>query len=274
MKTFKQKEREFALTRAESLKGMFPEAKELLEFAECVLRFQGEVIDDLSGNGFSSELEGYKARIRNGKPALNLRSFRWESYSDYMSDLLERVHRCGTAEVREGVERVRGEGLSSLLDKFFDKRADSVERVLSVSFMQPILYVIAGNVVFKHKEWLRNTCPVCGSKPSVSFLMDTEDWEGARFLRCSLCLTDWLYTRTTCAVCGNNDDNKLHYFVTQEIKHIEVQVCGECNHYIKLIDLRKDGFAVPDLDDLASVSLDLWAGERGYIKVEKNLLGF
>ncbi len=55
---------------------------------------------------------------------------------------------------------------------------------------------------------------------------------------------------------------------------VEVQVCGECNHYIKLIDLRKDGFAVPDLDDLASVSLDLWAGERGYIKVEKNLLGF
>ena len=38
--------------------------------------------------------------------------------------------------------------------------------------------------------------------------------------------------------------------------------------------MRKEGLAVPDLEDIASVSLDLWAQEKGYVKFERNLLGF
>ena len=40
------------------------------------------------------------------------------------------------------------------------------------------------------------------------------------------------------------------------------------------IDLTKDGLAVPCVDDIASVSLDLWARERGYTRIKDNVLGF
>jgi FdhE protein len=50
-------------------------------------------------------------------------------------------------------------------------------------------------------------------------------------------------------------------------------VCETCGRYIKIIDLRKDPAAVPVIDDLATVPLDLWAIERGYEKIELNLAG-
>jgi formate dehydrogenase maturation protein FdhE len=42
---------------------------------------------------------------------------------------------------------------------------------------------------------------------------------------------------------------------------------------LKVIDLRKDGAAEPIVDDLASPELDIWAGARGLVKVQPNLLG-
>jgi FdhE protein len=39
------------------------------------------------------------------------------------------------------------------------------------------------------------------------------------------------------------------------------------------VDLTKDGFAVPEVDEIATVSLNLWAEEHGYMKIETNLLG-
>jgi formate dehydrogenase maturation protein FdhE len=35
-----------------------------------------------------------------------------------------------------------------------------------------------------------------------------------------------------------------------------------------------DGLAVPLVDEVASVPLDLWAAEHGYKKLEANLMGF
>jgi formate dehydrogenase maturation protein FdhE len=39
------------------------------------------------------------------------------------------------------------------------------------------------------------------------------------------------------------------------------------------VDLRSRGDAVPLVDDLASVELDLWASERGLTRVATNLFG-
>ena len=43
-------------------------------------------------------------------------------------------------------------------------------------------------------------------------------------------------------------------------------------HYIKSVDLTVDGLAVPEVDELAAIPLDLWATERGYAKITPNLL--
>ena len=54
--------------------------------------------------------------------------------------------------------------------------------------------------------------------------------------------------------------------------HVRVDACDRCRHYVKTIDLTKDGLAVPYVDDIASVSLDLWALEREY-SLKGNVLG-
>ena len=52
-----------------------------------------------------------------------------------------------------------------------------------------------------------------------------------------------------------------------------VDACDRCHRYIKTIDLSKDGLAVPCVDDIASLSLDLWARERGYTRIKNHVLG-
>jgi hypothetical protein len=49
--------------------------------------------------------------------------------------------------------------------------------------------------------------------------------------------------------------------------------CDTCQMYTKSVNLTKDGFAVPEVDEIATVALDVWADENGYSKIEQNLLG-
>jgi FdhE protein len=52
-----------------------------------------------------------------------------------------------------------------------------------------------------------------------------------------------------------------------------VETCETCKHYLRTIDLTKDGHAIPVVDDLAAVPLSLWAEEHGYTRIQGNLLG-
>ena len=46
-----------------------------------------------------------------------------------------------------------------------------------------------------------------------------------------------------------------------------------CGRYLKSIDISKAGLAVPLVDEIAGASLDVWAVEHGYTKIELNLIG-
>jgi FdhE protein len=54
---------------------------------------------------------------------------------------------------------------------------------------------------------------------------------------------------------------------------VRVSACQECRAYVEEVDLSRDGLAVPVVDDLATIPLDLVAVEEGYRKVELNLIG-
>jgi formate dehydrogenase maturation protein FdhE len=115
-------------------------------------------------------------------------------------------------------------------------------------------------------------CPSCGSKPVVGVLRGEGD--GAkRALICSLCSLEWPYRRIICANCGEEDKEKLPVYIAEQIDHIRVEACDTCRTYLKSVDLTKDGFAVPQVDEIATVALNLWADERGYTKIETNVLG-
>jgi FdhE protein len=115
-------------------------------------------------------------------------------------------------------------------------------------------------------------CPFCGEKPVAAVLRPEGDG-GKRFLLCGLCFTEWEFRRLLCPNCGEEDKDKLPVYSAEEFPHIRVESCDTCRVYLKSIDLTKDGHAVPEVDELASVSLDLWAAEHGYTKLQPNLFG-
>lgn len=115
-------------------------------------------------------------------------------------------------------------------------------------------------------------CPFCGSKPQLAVLRPEGD--GAkRFLLCSLCGTEWFFRRLLCPNCAEGNKEKLPVFTAREFDYVRVDACDTCRTYLKSIDLSKNGKAVPVVDELATLSLNLWAEENNYHKVQPNLFG-
>ena len=104
-------------------------------------------------------------------------------------------------------------------------------------------------------------------------LRDGTEVRGERLLLCALCSTEWVFTRATCPHCRSTETEKLVYHVTEVWPQVRVEECQTCRTYLKTIDLRVDGLAVPMVDEIASVELDLWAEEAGLKKLQRNLLG-
>jgi FdhE protein len=101
-----------------------------------------------------------------------------------------------------------------------------------------------------------------------------EEGHGAkRTLLCALCLTEWEYLRVVCTRCGEQQFDALPVYTADQFAHIRIEACDSCRSYLKTIDMTKNGLAVPLVDDLASVALDLWARERGYVRLRSSLLG-
>jgi FdhE protein len=114
-------------------------------------------------------------------------------------------------------------------------------------------------------------CPFCNRLPVVGVLRE-EGQGGKRTLLCRLCLTEHAFLRGICPACSEHKFDALPVYTADRFAHVRVDACDRCRTYLKTVDLTKDGSAVPIVDDLATVSLDLWARERGYIRLAPNLL--
>jgi len=115
-------------------------------------------------------------------------------------------------------------------------------------------------------------CPYCGEKPLVGVLRGEGD--GAkRSLMCWVCSSEWEFRRLVCPSCGEERNDRLPVYTASGLEYVRVEACDTCHAYIKSIDLTKNGLAVPCVDEIATVSLDLWAEDHGYQKITRNLLG-
>ena len=117
----------------------------------------------------------------------------------------------------------------------------------------------------------KSSCPFCGGKPQVGVLR-AEGYGAKRSLICWLCSTEWDYRRIGCPACGEDRSEQLPVYTTSHLEHVRVEACDTCQTYIKTVDLSKDGQAIPVVDELAMIPLDLWAQEKGYQKLQWNLL--
>jgi formate dehydrogenase maturation protein FdhE len=114
-------------------------------------------------------------------------------------------------------------------------------------------------------------CPFCSGPPAVSVLRDAA--HGSRRANvCGVCFAESPAPRLGCLSCGETDVDKLPVFRTESTDPARIDACDSCHGYVKTIDLTRDAMACLIADDLASVSLDLWAREQGYHRLRPNLL--
>ncbi|MFC5828254.1 formate dehydrogenase accessory protein FdhE [Nonomuraea insulae] len=133
-------------------------------------------------------------------------------------------------------------------------------------------------------------CPHCGGPPQVSFRTASEDplVSGRRMLACARCPDEWNFSATTCPNCGENGKRTVHAEARLKspqvgrvtpsgdavFPHLRAESCQTCHRYLIDVDLGQDPRAVPRVDELAAVPIDLHLADQGYTKITPNLMGF
>lgn len=115
-------------------------------------------------------------------------------------------------------------------------------------------------------------CPRCGHPPQVGCLRPVEHG-AALSLICSLCFAEFPFPRRRCPACGETDETKIAYYSASGLEHVQLQACESCRRYFLSVSLAKDPEAVPDVDEVAALPLDVWAHEKGFQKLHRNLVG-
>ncbi|HEX2267887.1 MAG TPA: formate dehydrogenase accessory protein FdhE [Pyrinomonadaceae bacterium] len=226
---------------------------ELLVFYARLLRAQLEVYEFLLTRNLSGALERDLPAFRSAFPII-----------------LKAVEEAGPPALVEQAQSLKSApSVDEWLLSYWHSPSDTA--FFAKAFLQPYGLFVSG----PKAPVSERRCPRCSGKPQLSFLQNKEATaeSGNRDLMCARCLTVWPFRRVVCANCGEEDPAKLAYFQAQEIHHVRVEACDTCKHYLKGVDLTRQGMAQPLVDEVAAASLDLWATEHGYTKIELNLVG-
>lgn len=232
------------IARAAELAEQYPAARDLLSFYAEIARLQTSVAQDLDN----------RADLRALLP--------------HFATLIEVVRRTGPEPLTEFFPE---EPEKMLRDAWEGRLEDDRARFYARALLQPYAESLASRAVIDFSA-STPACPFCGARPVAAVLRGEGDG-GKRWLLCSLCSTEWPFRRVLCPGCGAEDKERLPVYTSEEVPHVRVEACDLCKAYIKSIDLTRDGRAVPMVDEIATVALDIWAEEHGYSKIEPNLLG-
>ena len=244
------------IARATELAAAGGEASGLLGFYSELLRFQKPIFEAFQSKGITD--------VRALVP--------------YFSGLIELVNRNGpeplarfaSAHLQTAADR------ESLLLVYWEGNAgDASATPADVFFARVLLQPFAESLATQgpiDAQSDSGTCPFCSHKPAVAALRGEGDG-GKRWLVCSLCSTEWEYRRIICPNCREEQKDKLPVYTAAGLEYVRVDACDTCRAYLKSVDLTRNGLAVPVVDELATVVLNIWAEEHDYTKLESNLLG-
>lgn len=155
-------------------------------------------------------------------------------------------------------------------------QAPAMARFLAQASLAPWLEAATRQLAPRHDAsavWEYGCCPHCGRRPFIGQLRGKE---GARWHVCSFCRLEYRAARLQCPACLEKDPARLRFFTAADEPGYEAQVCETCKSYIKLHDLRGKNHAdaLPPLDDLDSLPLDLAARQQGYARGTASAWGF
>ena len=139
-------------------------------------------------------------------------------------------------------------------------------------------------------------CPRCGGLPQLSYRAHSEDGlvSEHRHLACARCGASWRYSGSACASCGETKAAQRTVYAERSERpvvgrgdpaapappdgpvfpHVRIEGCHSCKRYLIDVDVGRDARAVPEVDELAALPLDLHAAELGLSKITPNLMGF
>jgi FdhE protein len=260
------------IERAEELVRQYPFAAEILRFYLAIAQFQAGLFARLETASGGRHQAGSQ-RPASGPPELGelISSFR---------PFLATVDQYGPPPLAEQAYEMQSrsqEVLEQLLNEFWDAPANlarpcsDANEFFARAFLQPYAEFVRSQADLKWDGYTGSRCPFCARKPGVGVLRQQGDG-GRRSLLCSFCQAEWEFRRIVCAACGEENHQKLPVYSAAEFAHVRVECCDHCKHYLKTVDLTKTGLAEPEIDELASVPLDLWAQQHGYTKLQRNLL--
>lgn len=246
------------IERAGELSEKHAAAAELLSFYQQLARFQKSIYEQLS----NTEDHDFAVLVR------------------FLPDLLALIKRIGSAQLKAVADSLAQAGKDEwleLLTAVWQHHEEAEKLAPEYLFFAKVLLQPYAELLAKRSGRTQETasgslCPFCGSKPQVAVLRPEGDG-GKRSLVCSLCFTEWTFRRLVCPNCGEEHKDKLPVFIADEFDYIRVDACDTCRAYLKSIDMTKNGRAVPVVDELATVSLNLWAQEKSYHKLAPNLFG-
>jgi formate dehydrogenase accessory protein FdhE len=151
------------------------------------------------------------------------------------------------------------------------------EDYLSRAVLRPYAEFLRTVGIALDRERGRGRCPFCGGAPWVSARREGSLTEGARrTLACALCGLEWTFERIRCPSCFEEDPRKLPSFSDAghpSVRTVRIDACETCRRYIKSIDLSEDARPIPEVDDLATIAMDLWAVAEGFTRIEPGLAG-
>jgi FdhE protein len=265
--------------RAAELASSYPFAAEGLRFYERIAMFQknfyGEIQKSLTG---AARISADRPVRDEFDPFLLLPKF-----PGFLA-LINQIAPQPLALLAAEVEREGPIGWQHRIERFWlqdptasassKDQADKVltENLLAWIFLQPYAEYLADHRELAQVNGTPLTCPVCGFRPIVGVFRPEGD--GAKkSLICMLCAHEWAFRRIYCPACGEEREPHMGFYSAPEIPHIRVDVCETCRTYMKTVDLTKNGLAIPIVDELAALPFDLWAHEKGYHKLQINLVG-
>jgi FdhE protein len=157
---------------------------------------------------------------------------------------------------------------------FWSDDRPAAEDYLSRAMLRPYVETLRAGNVAPHRVHRHGRCPFCGGAPAVGCRRVGAEGEGAaRFLVCGLCGLEFAFNRILCPACFEEDPEKLPSFTSDLHPFVRLEACETCRRYVKSLDLSQDARPLPEVDDLASLAMDLWAIEQGYSRLEPGLAG-
>jgi formate dehydrogenase accessory protein FdhE len=259
--------------RALDLAAAAPHAEEILSTYADLLDLQARVAEAVPVRRWLTLVSAGES----GPPRLRLDRLPVDELVPLFADFLASAADLGTDVMRADAGALSGAPGASWLTLFGTAlTADGHDHDAPFhvrAFLQPVATTLAVAEGARMDTARGGRCFVCGGAPVVGALQDLASAQGSRRLLCAVCGSAWRLPRLVCAHCGETDPAKLAVHTAESLPWVRLDECTTCLRYLKTVDLRQRGDAVPLVDDLATVELDLWAREQGLTRVQENLFG-